>query len=167
MNGADIRDNRRDWDRFIRGLEQVANGPRSVVTGVQQGTTTPEGLSVADYATVNEFGAVIRRVSDAGPIRAIIIPSRPFMRMYFDKNEPKIWRFSENALTQAMLGRVSVRQAFTAIGLMTQNGVKAQIRRSGDFAPNSPYTIKQKGSARPLIDHAILLNNINFELRRD
>lgn len=164
---ARIDDNRREWDLFIRGLEQVAHGPKSVVTGVQQGTKTTEGLDVAEYATVNEFGAVIRRVSANGPIRPIIIPSRPFMRLYFDKNEAKISRFSENALTQAMLGKVGIRQAFTAIGLYTQNGLRSQIRRSSDFTPNAESTIKAKGSARPLIDHAILLSNINFELRRE
>lgn len=164
---TNIRDDRRQFDLFLRGLQQISHGPKAVVSGVQQGTKNAEGLDVAEYATVNEFGAVIRRVSDAGPIRAIVIPSRPFMRLYFDKNEKKIARFAENALTQAMLGKVGVTQAFTAIGLFTQNGIKGQIRRSSDFAPNAPSTIKAKGSARPLIDDAILLSNISFELRRE
>ena len=162
-----ISDNRADWDRFIRGLQQVAHGPKAVVTGVQEGTSAEGGVSVADYAATNEFGATIRRTGENGPIRPTIIPERPFMRLYFDNNLEKIGRFSENALTQAMFGRVTVNQAFTAIGLFTQKGLRAQIRRSQDYVPNAPSTIKIKGSDKPLIDHAILLNNINFEIRRD
>lgn len=160
-------DNRADWDKFIRGLDQIAKGPRSVVSGVQQGTKTGEGLDVAEYALTNEMGAVIKRHGKYGPLRPTIIPSRPFMRMYFDHNLDRIHRFSDNAITQALFGKVTARQAFTAIGLFTQTGIKSQIRKSGDFVPNAPSTVKAKGSDRPLIDHAILLNNISFELRRD
>jgi len=160
-------DNRADWDKFIRGLQSLSTGPRAAVAGVQQGTTTGDGLDVAEYALTNEMGAVIKRTGKHGPVRPIVIPSRPFMRMYFDNNLAKIERFSENAITQAMLGRVSTRAAFTAIGLYTQTGIKRQIRKSEDFTPNAPSTIEAKGSERPLIDHAILLSNISFELRRD
>lgn len=160
-------DNRADWDRFIRGLDEISKGPRSVVSGVQQGTKTGEGLDVAEYALTNEMGAIIRRHGKTGPQRPTVIPSRPFMRLYFDTNLDKIHRFSENAITKAMLGKVTSRMAFTAIGLYTQTGIKRQIRKSEDFTPNSEATIKAKGSDRPLIDHAILLNNISFELRRD
>lgn len=164
---VNIKDNRAEWDRFIRGLHNISTGPRSVVTGIQQGTKTADGLDVAEYGLVNEMGAVIRRTGNNGPVRATVIPSRPFMRMYFDNNLDKIDRFSENALTQVMFGRTTAQRAFTAIGLFTQTGIKSQIRRSGDYVPNSEATIKAKGSARPLIDHAILLNGISFELRRD
>lgn len=160
-----IRDNRNDWDRFIRSLQRIATEPKSVVTGVQEGSVK-DGLSVAEYAATNEFGAVIQRATSKGPSRTVI-PSRPFMRLYFDNNEPALHRFSQNAITQAVLGRVTMTQALTAIGLKTQDGIRKQIRKSGDYVPNAPATIKEKGSDKPLIDDAILLGSISFELRRN
>lgn len=161
-----IEDHRGEWDKFVRGMRDLARGPFDVVTGIQQGVTNADGLDVATYATVNEFGAVIRRsAGENGPTRPTVIPSRPFMRMYFDKNEQKIGVFAENALLRAMRGQTTLQQSFTAIGLYTQAGLRAQIRRSGDFVPNAPATVRMKGSDKPLIDHAILLNNISFAVR--
>lgn len=165
---VNIKDNRSDFDKFIKGLAAVSAGPKSVTAGVQQGTRTPEGIDVAGYAAVNEFGAVIRRKeTDKGPVRGTVIPSRPFMRFYFDRNESYLARFAENAITQAMLGRATPKMAFSAIGVKMQDGIKKQIKKSEDYVPNSVRTIKEKGSDRPLIDHAILLSNIQFQINRD
>ncbi len=165
MAGSGVSDDRREWDQFIRGLRQLQRGPKSVTTGVQNGSVSAEGVDVATYATVNEMGAVIRRNGKNGPMRPTIIPSRPFMRLYFDKNLEKIGRFSENAIMQTMLGRASIRQSYTAIGLYVQAGIRDQIHRAEDYVPNAPYTVYKKGSAHPLIDHAILLANITFLIR--
>jgi len=164
--GATIEDNDRLWQQFVNGLQQIARGPSTVVTGIQEGVKNGKGLEVAQYAAVNEFGTVIRRTSASGPVRATVIPARPFMRLYFDNNFDKIARFSENALTKAMQGKVSMHQALSAIGVYTQSGLRNQIKKSSDYVPNAPLTIKLKGSDKPLIEHAILLANVSFELRR-
>lgn len=161
-----IKDNRRKWNQFLRGLMAVSNGPKAVVAGIQEGPTN-DGVQVAEYAAANEFGAVIRRTSAAGPARATVIPSRPFMRLYFDNGEKRLSRFSENALTQAMLGRVNPYQAFSAIGLEMQNGIRKQILKSGDYVPNAPLTVALKGSDKPLIDDSIMINSVSYEVRRD
>lgn len=167
MAGSGVSDDRREWDQFIRGLRQLQRGPKSVTTGVQNGSRSADGVDVATYATINEMGTTIRRTGKNGPVRPTVIPSRPFMRLYFDKNLEKIGRFSENAIMQVMLGRANIRQSYTAIGLYVQDGIREQIKRSGDYAPNAPMTIRLKGSDKPLIDHAILLANITFQIRND
>lgn len=166
---VDITDRTDDWDRFVRGLHNLYSGPTAVVAGVQQGPQQ-DGIQVANYAGWNEFGiqreSTFTDASGATRTRRTAVPARPFMRLYFDNHYEQLARFAENALTQAVLGRVTGQQAFTAIGVYNQDGIRKQIQRSEDYAPNAPATIAIKGSDKPLIDHAILLANISFEMRR-
>lgn len=59
-------------------------------------------------------------------------------------------------------------QVLHALGLTAQNKVKTNITSGGDpkFAPNAPSTIARKGSDRPLVDTAQLLNAITYVLRK-
>lgn len=157
-----VRDNDKQWRDFVRGLEAISAAPKSVVTGIQEGATNEEGISVAGYAVANELGATIKHKHGATRI-----PSRPFMRLYFDNNRARIERFAENAITQAILGRATPQMAFNAIGVFTQAGIRKQILKSSDYTPNSPLTVKLKGSSKPLVDHSIMLNTVTFELRRE
>lgn len=157
----EIEDRSEEWKRFVRGLGEFARGARSVVAGIQEGATN-EGKSVAQYAAFNEMGGTIHRGG-----RSYNVPSRPFMRLYFESDKSYLERFSENAITQVLLGRATANQAFSAIGLKMQQGIREQILKSSDYVPNSPKTIALKGSDKPLIDDAILLNSITFELRNE
>lgn len=156
-----IEDRSDQWKRFVRGLGEFSRGPRSVVAGIQENASN-NGKSVAEYATFNEMGGVIHRNG-----KSYTVPSRPFMRLYFESDKSYLERFSENAITQVLLGRATAAQAFSAIGLKMQQGIRDQILKSEDYVPNSPKTIALKGSDKPLIDHAILLNSITFALRDD
>lgn len=158
-----VNDNDRQWRQFLRGLQAVSTAPKSVVAGVQSGATGENGISVAEYAITNELGAIIKH-KRGGITR---IPERPFMRLYFDNNRAALERFSENAISKAVLGQATPQMAFSAIGVYAQAGIRKQILKSSDYVPNSPVTVKIKGSSKPLIDHSILLNNITFELRRE
>ena len=55
--------------------------------------------------------------------------------------------------------------ACNQMGFQIVNDFKNQIT-SGSFVPNSEYTIKKKGSSRPLIDTAKMRNSITFILER-
>ena len=96
------------------------------------------------------------------------IPSRPFMRTYYDENLKKIGDFAANQfLRYFTTNQGSIDQVFSAIGLFVQNGIKNQIRTAKQWAvPNAPSTIRAKGSDKPLIDHGIMINNVTFDIRR-
>lgn len=125
-----IRDDRRGFDDLRRELRQLA-GRQHVVIGI----THEAGGEVLEYANANEFGT-----------RDGHIPSRPFMRTYYDTNLKKIGDFAANQFLKMITQRgISVTATFESIGLYVQNGVKGQIRNSPKWAkPNAPYTVYKK-----------------------
>lgn len=124
---VNIRDNRHNMDRLRRDVR--ATKKRNVVVGF---THAVDG-KVIKYATYNEFGTDV-------------IPSRPFMRYYYDNNIEKIGRFAERQFLAYLLQEShSLEQTLSAIGLYVQNGIKGSIRSAVQWAiPNAPYTVYLK-----------------------
>lgn len=144
-----IVDDKRAWDRLVRELE--ATGDKEVVVGIQQGATN-DGLLIAEYATWNEFGTRT-------------IPSRPFMRSYFDSSIDDLTRFSARGIAMVISGRGTMNQFFNAAGVRMVNGVKKSIN-NGAWVPNSPVTIALKGSDKPMIDTGVMLNSVTFAIHK-
>ncbi|RYM52020.1 hypothetical protein [Serratia proteamaculans] len=142
-----ITDNRLLWDKFKNELKTAGN--REVVVGIQKGEVH-DGVLVAEYATWNEFGTRT-------------MPSRPFMRTYFDTSVQKLERFAVNGINQVLLGRGAFNQFFNAAGVFMVDGIKKSIT-NGAWRPNSPLTIKLKGSSKPLIDSGTMLNSVTFAI---
>lgn len=144
-----IVDDKRAWERLRRELD--ATGDKEVVVGIQQGSVN-DGLQVAQYATWNEFGTST-------------IPSRPFMRNYFDSSVDGLTRFTVNGIAKVLTGRSTLNQFFNAAGARMVSGVKKSIN-SGGWTPNAPYTIAKKGSSKPLIDTGVMLNSVTFAIHK-
>ncbi|MBU0516701.1 MAG: hypothetical protein KJ621_18245 [Proteobacteria bacterium] len=60
-----------------------------------------------------------------------------------------------------------VRTLVRRAALLVVKEIKAYVRDSGNFAPNHPATIAQKGSDKPLINHGDLINSITHKLLGD
>lgn len=144
-----IVDDKRAWDRLVRELE--ATGDKEVVVGIQQGATN-DGLLVAEYATWNEFGTRT-------------IPSRPFMRSYFDSSIDDLTRFSTRGIAMVISGRGTLNQFFNSAGERMVSGVKKNIIH-GTWAPNSPVTIALKGSDKPLFDTGTMYKSVTFAIHK-
>lgn len=142
-----IKENRLLFDALKKELKK-AN--KEVVAGIQA-SAVKDGLQVAEYATWNEFGTSR-------------IPARPFMRGYIDSNIDRLTRFCRNGVTQVTLGNASFDTFLNAVGLEMVNGIKKSIS-TGDWTPNAPYTVKKKGSNKPLIDTGVMLNSVTYAIR--
>lgn len=166
--GVTIKDNREGEERFLRALRKMQG--MSVIAGItaEHGPQEPGGPTVAEYAAYNELG--------------LGVPARPFMGRYFDNELNKINKFAQNAFKQVFNGLASADQAYNAIGLYMQKGIKKSINTASSWAvPNSPLTLERKykkgahsfkknammGPIRPkeLIDHGIMINSVTFEIR--
>ena len=142
-----ITDNKRQWERLRREIK--AAGSKEVVVGIQKGEVN-DGVLVAEYAAWNEFGTRT-------------IPSRPFMRTYFDASVSRLERFATNGVTQTLLGRATFSQFLNAAGVFMVDGVKKSIS-TGAWLPNAPMTVALKGSSTPLIDSGVMLNSVTFAI---
>ena len=73
-------------------IKAVKQNNWSYFVGIPGTTKSPEGTSIADYATAHEFGAVIKTKSGA----TIIIPARPFFRPVIKKKKDALIKEVEN-----------------------------------------------------------------------
>lgn len=104
-------------------------------------------MNLAQIAAIHEFGL--------GKM-----PQRSFLRSAMDENKDKLAQMSAQVVKNVTKGADPVQQMNT-VGMVAQGMVQKKIV-TGPFTPNSPATIKAKGSSRPLIDTGHLRQSITF-----
>lgn len=107
-----------------------------------------DGTDLLDIAVYNEFGTEK-------------IPSRPFMRTMADNCQTKLNVVAE-AGVEAIKSGQTAEYLIALIGTWYQDQQKKVIR-DWPWAPNAPSTIARKGSDKPLIDTAKMINAIRYE----
>lgn len=97
------------------------------------------------------------------------IPARPWLGPPVNRMRDEAVAMLQKAATLRFDGKAAeADQVLHALGLTAQNKVKDNIVSGGDpaFAPNAPATVAAKGSDRPLVDTAQMLNSVSYVLRR-
>lgn len=89
------------------------------------------------------------------------LPARPFLKPAIEGCSEKIATLFKDGVKRGMAGRTICER----VGLYAQAQVKDYIVKGENFAPLSPKTIAQKGSTKPLIDTAQLLNSVSYVIR--
>jgi hypothetical protein len=133
-------------DEYIKRLDKISNAKFKV------GVLGTEDSEILLRAMVNEYGA---------PSKGI--PERPFIRGAFDRYGDDIANFAEKLIYKYIDGKIGYRTCMNLIGDYAKQKVQRYMTDLKS-PPNSPNTIKQKGSSNPLIDTAQLLQSISFEL---
>jgi len=116
---------------------------------------------IIEHAYFNEFGTrgngkgfkTDRGGGFGGPI-----PERPFLRNAMDNNRGKYQanmviagQHVTEAIAKGSDPAAAMRQALSKLGIMAQGDIQEEIT-SLSSPPNSPTTIRLKGSSNPLID---------------
>ncbi|MEL7367700.1 MAG: hypothetical protein AAFN74_02225 [Myxococcota bacterium] len=136
-------------------LEQVRNAGDLVLrTGIltNEAHRNGDGLTVADVASIQEFGSADGR-----------IPSRPAFRQAIANNREAIVARLREELTAMAEGKQTPRQALGRTGLEIQAAIRKRITDL-KTPPNAPSTVQRKKSANPLIDTGQLRQSVSFEL---
>lgn len=113
---------------------------------------SPEPMTVASIAAVHEFGAPKAR-----------IPERSFLRAAIDESRELLERTAKNVAGSVARGTLTANQAAARLGLVAQARVQRKIV-DGPFVPNAPFTVRQKGSSRPLIDSGQMRQSVTYEV---
>ena len=122
-----------------------------VRVGFQSGEGAYEdGTDLIDVASYNEFGGSDR-------------PARPFMKQSFENHERELHQAGQ-MVNDALAAGSSVEAALDRIGVIARGIIQEEIR-DGSFAPNAPSTIRQKGSAQPLIDTGQMRQSVNYAIK--
>ena len=116
------------------------------------------GISNAELAYIHSHGSP-----------KMGIPARPFLQPSIEANRDKIAAQQAKVIKAALDGNISLTLInLERVGLMGQNFAKGWFKNAENhWEPNSPATIKQKGSDSPLIDTGQLRNAITYVVRKD
>lgn len=110
-------------------------------------------ITVAQVAAIHEFGS-----ADG------TIPERSFMRSAMNENKDKIINESKRQINHVLEGTQTQKQALAVVAELIAQQIKNKIL-AGPFAALADSTVKKKGSSKPLVDTAQMLNSVEWELR--
>lgn len=126
-----------------------------VKAGVMGGGGTRDGLTNAQLAAIHEWGL--------GNVSA-----RPWIRPPFLKNRDQYLELLKTAYQKAVrTNRVSeFERVLELIGLKMAADIKNYVTQGSNLKPLAESTIKRKGSSRPLVDTAQLVNSVTHKVVR-
>lgn len=131
-------------------MQRMMTNASSVHVGFLAGATYPDGTPVALIAEIQNWGAP-----------AAGIPPRPFFTDMIAKRSPE-WGPATGALLVA--NGYDAARTLAMVG----EAVAGQLRKS-IIDTNEPTlalnTIRRKGHSKPLVDRAIMLNAIDYEVQ--
>lgn len=121
----------------------------------------PSSKNARQGATNNATIAAVHELS--APTRGI--PARPFLIPTIQNNSQKYVGLMAQGFRSALADGTDPDVIYEKIGLQASSDVKDYIA-SGSFAPLKQKTIDRKGSSKPLIDTAEMMNSIGYEVRK-
>ena len=86
------------------------------------------------------------------------------MRQSFENHEDELQKACDNVNTVLSNGGTT-EQALDTLGVFCKGLVQEEIVNGG-FAPNAESTVRQKGSAQPLIDSGLMRQSVNYVVRK-
>ena len=103
-----------------------------------------------------------------GSTTHIKIPERSFLRSSHDQNAEAVMKQAERALSQVLVGKMSLDQYMEMVGTNYVTMIKDLIVEL-DSPPNHPFTIDQKGADNPLVggggaDSGTLVSSISYRV---
>lgn len=135
---------------YSRILHELAELESTVVeVGIQNdGTSSDNGVLVAHYAAVNEFGGGH-------------VPERSFMRSTFDQTVNKLVKTRAQIISGVYDGRFPASRGAGFLGELHQQDIQKTIT-SHPPPPNAPATVKRKGSSGTLVDQGLMRQTIRW-----
>lgn len=137
-------------ESYLKKLAEKVSNPGTLRVGFLEGGTYPDGTSIPMVAAIQNFGAP-----------AAGIPPRPFFSNVVAAGRKK-WGTSLLKILKA--NDYDAKRSLELMG----DGIKGEIVNSinnGSYIPLKPATVKRKGFDKPLIDTAVMVNSVNFEVK--
>lgn len=95
----------------------------------------------------------------------VVIPERSFMRSTFDERNVNWKNDAQGQVGLIIDGKTNVKTALDVLGNQMQGDIQKKIV-DGPFTPNAPSTVRQKGSAKPLIHYGRLRQSVRYKVRK-
>lgn len=149
----------------LKGLEDLKKNltgysARVGILGDSAARTDPahamgDQLTNSEIAVVQIFGSITQK-----------IPPRDFLLMPLLLKHREITQAMGSSLVKAAVAARDYKRVFLLLGAKAEQYVQMAFETSGfgQWAPNAPRTIAQKGSSRPLIDTGQLRRAVSSDV---
>ena len=135
----------------IKAMQDRLRSNSGVYVGIPSGAGQYEdGTPLAVIGAVHEFGSANGH-----------IPERSFLRVPLRSNQAIFGKIMGNGLRDVVDGTSSMRSLMDQIGARAA-AVSQEAIAAGISPPNSPSTVKSKGSSTPLVDTGRLRQSITW-----
>ncbi len=133
-------------------VHKTPSGTKTLSTGKTIRTLVEGTLTNAEIGVIQEFGSYSAN-----------IPARSFLRMPIETKKKEFIAFLGSKAALKKIGEGDMKGLFTLIGIKAEAIVQEAFASHGfgKWEPNSPETIKKKGSSSPLIDTVQLRRSIS------
>ena len=143
-----VKDIDRGYKAIMREIDRANNA--FVDVGIFEGGSN-DGVSIAEYATYNEFGTAT-------------IPARPFMAISFDENIGQITKDAQAGMRRITRGSTASRE-LTVMGLKHQQRIQRTIKGRDILPKLAESNIAAKGSTKTLVDTGVMVNSVTFAIK--
>lgn len=127
------------------------------ILGARAGAThdTESGMTNSQIGVIHEFGSETNN-----------IPARSFLRMPLETRQEDLLEALDSATVKKLVEAGEIEKVYKLLGIHAEGIVKDAFRSSGygNWPPNTPETVKKKGSSRPLIDTTKLMGAITSDV---
>lgn len=187
MARSEVIDIDRGWNKLRDELKRTSElGHVKVGVLGEQAAADRGGITQAQLAAVHEFGATFEHpggtpymVGDDGRVvflpkgdaratavtkpHTITIPERSFIRSTIDENAQKYRELAKKLALLIVDGKLTAERALELFGERVVADIKLHIQRGID-PPLAAETVRRKGSSKPLIDTAQMINAITYQV---
>lgn len=137
----------------VEGLAKRVKTPGTVDVGIiDAGKHSSGDMTVAEIGFANEFGTET-------------IPERSFIRSVTRGNKKEIIAMQKQLLKKITEGKLTTVTALGLLGEKIADMISQKIVTL-KTPPNSPETIRRKGTSNPLVQTGQLKNSITYEVNR-
>ena len=145
-------DERTAWDAYFKDIRELKK--QAVDVGiVDTAETYPDGVTVQEVAAIQEFGYPEKH-----------IPARPWLATTSNDPETQTGLTSEiiNVVNGLPFGKKKPQDVIAKAGSYYVGRMR-HIIETFPWIPNSPRTVREKGSEQPLIHTRLFISSIKAE----
>ena len=154
-----IKESAKKIKNLIEGFNYIAH--TEVVVGITEESNAAKenGVTNSQLLYLHENGVPSHN-----------IPPRPVLKPAIGQDEVrgKISKMMRDGFVAALIqgNKDACAQCFEKAGMLGRDACKNYIASGSNLAPNAPSTVARKGSSKPLIDTASMMNSITYAVRR-
>lgn len=149
--------------RDVSDLALKLKGPTKVKVGFPAGKADGDIVMRAIWNEFGTRGSGQAFMTDRGGGFGGPIPERPFMRGAMRANRGKYQRAMSAGAREILQSGSSLRSVLSRLGIIAQGDIQSEIT-SLQSPPNSPTTIRLKGSSNPLIDTGEMRQKVTWKV---